>query len=372
MSKYRFEDIVFNITDKKKPLPEDRNHYVGLEHLDSFSLKVVRWGSDVDIIGDKLIMKKGDVLFGRRRAYQRKVGIAPFDGIFSAHGMIFRPKEKVIDPLFLPYFIMSDVFMNRSIAISVGSLSPTVNWKTLKEEVFYLPALEEQSKIVRVLMEMDTLRQKYGQAIENTDALVKSQFIEMFGSNKHNEKRWDSEPISVIAPITRKKHLDNGLKVWLLNLDMIEENTGRIIGYNMVDRTEVSSSTVGFDEGIILFSKLRPYLNKVVMTHQKGFATSELLPIAPNSERMSTRFLYEIITSKEFVADMQAKAIGTKMPRVPVDYFENYHIIVPPIALQNDFIEFAEQSDKLKFYLANAWKKAFRYSIINNTEQKMA
>ena len=83
MAKYRFEQIAINSTEKKKPVEEDRFTYLGLEHLDSGSLKVTRFGSEVAPIGEKLVMHKGDVLFGKRRAYQKKVAIAPFDGIFS-------------------------------------------------------------------------------------------------------------------------------------------------------------------------------------------------------------------------------------------------------------------------------------------------
>lgn len=69
MAKYRFEQIAINSTEKKKPVEEDRFTYLGLEHLDSGSLKVTRFGSDVAPIGEKLVMRKGDVLFGKRRAY---------------------------------------------------------------------------------------------------------------------------------------------------------------------------------------------------------------------------------------------------------------------------------------------------------------
>ena len=108
---------------------------IGLEHLDAGTLTVSRWGSEVAPVGEKLIMRKGDVLFGKRRAYQKKVAIAPFDGIFSAHGMVLRPREDVITKEFFPLFINSDYFLDEAIRISVGSLSPTVNWKDLKDLV---------------------------------------------------------------------------------------------------------------------------------------------------------------------------------------------------------------------------------------------
>ena len=181
MAKYKFDDIAYNITEKKKPVEEDKYTYLGLEHLDSGSLKVTRFGSEVAPIGEKLVMKKGDVLFGKRRAYQKKVAIAPFDGIFSAHGMVLRPKEDVLDKDFFPLFISSDYFLDAAIKISVGSLSPTINWRDLKALEFELPSLEEQKKLAEVLWSINDTLDAYKKLLDVTDQLVKSIFIEMFG-----------------------------------------------------------------------------------------------------------------------------------------------------------------------------------------------
>lgn len=181
MGTFKFDEIAFNSTEKKKPVDEDKYTYLGLEHLDSDSIYVTRYGADVAPKGDKLIMKKGDVLFGKRRAYQKKVAIAPFDGIFSAHGMVLRPKEDVVDKDFFPMFIKSDYFLDAAIKISVGSLSPTINWRDLKELKFELPSLEEQRKLAEVLWAIYDMKDKYKKLILATDELVKSQFIEMFG-----------------------------------------------------------------------------------------------------------------------------------------------------------------------------------------------
>ena len=83
----------------------------------------------------------GDIIFGRRRVYQRKLGVAHFDGICSAHAMVLRAKPDVVLPEFLPFFMQSDLFMERAKEISVGSLSPTINWKTLAKEEYALPPL---------------------------------------------------------------------------------------------------------------------------------------------------------------------------------------------------------------------------------------
>ena len=165
MSKFRFEEIAINSTEKKKPVESDKYTYLGLEHLDPGTLKVSRFGSDVAPIGEKLVMKKGDVLFGKRRAYQKKVAIAPFDGIFSAHGMVLRPKTEVIDSEFFPLFISSDYFLDAAINISVGSLSPTINWKDLKNLEFELPDLETQRQLAKVLWALIDTIENYQRSV---------------------------------------------------------------------------------------------------------------------------------------------------------------------------------------------------------------
>lgn len=179
--KYKFGEIAYNITEKRAPKPEDRFKYIGLEHLDSDSLYVNRYGLDVQIKGDKLIMHKGDILLGKRNAYLRRAAIAPHDGLFSAHGMILRPKEDVVTSRFFPFFVASDKFFDEVIRISVGGLSPTVNWKDLKELEFDLPSLAEQKVLAEKLWAAYEVKQSYLKMIEATEEMVKSQFIEMFG-----------------------------------------------------------------------------------------------------------------------------------------------------------------------------------------------
>lgn len=219
MPHYKFDQIAYNITDKKMPEPGDEKMYIGLEHLDSGSLKVTRWGSEVELKGQKLVMKKGDVLFGRRNTYLRRAAIAPHDGIFSAHGMIFRPKTEVIDSEYFPFFISSNYFMDAAIRISVGSLSPTVNWKTLKELEFNIPSLDEQRKNARMLAAINETKEAYQELLLQTDNLVKSQFIEMFGLPENNAHRFD---VGVIGDVvkdvhygTAKKAIDKGKYIYL-------------------------------------------------------------------------------------------------------------------------------------------------------------
>ncbi|MEZ9566234.1 restriction endonuclease subunit S [Vibrio artabrorum] len=147
----KFGEIAKQISKRIEPSETDLNIYIGLEHLDPGSLKINRHGVPGDVKGQKLLVKKGQIIFGKRRAYQRKVAIAGFDCICSAHAMVLEANTDKIVTDFLPFFIQSDEFMNRAVAISEGSLSPTIKWKVLANQEFMIPSLEKQEASVEVL-----------------------------------------------------------------------------------------------------------------------------------------------------------------------------------------------------------------------------
>jgi type I restriction enzyme, S subunit len=148
---FRFDQMAVQVKDKVEPEKADVDRYVGLEHIDPESLKIRRWGEPSDVESSKILFRSGDIIFGKRRAYQRKLAVADFDGICSAHAMVLRPKTDVVLEEFLPFFMQSDIFMDRAVKISVGGLSPTINWRDLAKEEFALPPLDEQRRVAEVL-----------------------------------------------------------------------------------------------------------------------------------------------------------------------------------------------------------------------------
>lgn len=150
-----FGTFADSIGERVEPATAAEEIYVGLDDLDSGNLHVQRWGKGSDVIGTKLRFQKGDIIFGRRRAYQRKLAVAVMDGICSAHAMVVRAKPDFVLPEFLPFLMMSDRFMTRAVEISVGSLSPTINWTTLKHEEFDLPPIDQQRRIAEILWAVD-------------------------------------------------------------------------------------------------------------------------------------------------------------------------------------------------------------------------
>jgi type I restriction enzyme S subunit len=214
---WRFDQIATNVNARiDNPSESGMEHYVGLEHLDSDSLKIRRWGSPDDVEATKLMFKKGDIIFGRRRAYQRKLGVAEFDGICSAHAMVLRAKPKVVLPEFLPFFMQSDLFMDRAVEISVGSLSPTINWQTMSVQTFALPPLDEQARLIELLSAALESADASKDAVIAARKMLRSSLVSIFALDGHSpatseichaalRPRWKLLQASelCIAPITK-------------------------------------------------------------------------------------------------------------------------------------------------------------------------
>ena len=120
-------------------------------------------------------------------------------------------------------------------------------------------------------------------------------------------------------------------KIWLLNLDMVEQQTGKIISYYYVNKNELNGSITQFDTENILYSKLRPNLNKVVVPDRNGFSTSELLPLKPNSKILCREYLALYLRSDSFVSWAISKTAGAKMPRLGTKALLDKEIPLPPL-----------------------------------------
>lgn len=344
MAKYRFDQIAINSTEKKKPVEEDRFTYLGLEHLDSGTLKVTRFGSEVAPIGEKLVMHKGDVLFGKRRAYQKKVAIAPFDGIFSAHGMVLRPKEDVINKDFFPLFISSDYFLDAAIKISVGSLSPTINWRDLKELEFELPDMDTQRKLAEVLWSINDTIEAYKRLISATDELVKSQFIDMFGEPKNSPDAVSFETAFTIRDDLRKP-INDAVRS--------EMHTGQLYPYYGANGQVDSINDYLMDcDAICLAEDCGAYgagEHTSYIVSGKCWVNNHAHVLIPKEccDIEFANVYFRILDMTEYVTGTtRLKLTQAKMKTLPM--------ILPSLELQREFADFVRQSDKSKFELEQA------------------
>lgn len=235
--KYRFDEMVQNIAERVEPRQTDLDVYVGLEHIDPDCLHLSRHGHPSDVEGTKLRFYKGDIIFGRRRAYQRKTALATTDGICSAHAMVVRAKEDVVDPMFLPFLFHSKSFIDMAITISVGGLSPTINWKDIAKQEFLLPPKAEQKRLAELLWAADEVVEKEKREREKLDVFRQSKLKDIFKSaNTHT--RLKDLPLEEINGLWKTDDPDS-------------------IDVSVIRSTEFS------DYGTICFDKLEPMPVKI-------------------------------------------------------------------------------------------------------------
>ncbi len=199
---YRFDQMARMINDRvDDPAESGVERYVGLEHLDADSLRIRRWGDITDVESTKLRFKPGDIVFGKRRVYQRKLAVADFEGICSAHAMVLRARPDVVLPEFLPFFMQSDLFMERALAISVGSLSPTINWTDLAAQEFALPPIEEQRRALSVLTATAIVDVSLWNARDRASKLLTAMQHELAGQSAEWDRIAISDLCSSDAPL---------------------------------------------------------------------------------------------------------------------------------------------------------------------------
>lgn len=357
MSKVKLGDVVERVKEFVDKDNTDLTFYIGGEHFESRSLTIKNRGYiNGSTIGPAFHhrFRKGDVLLMSRNPHLRKAGMVDFDGICSDVSYVIRTKdENVIMQKFIPLLFQCDTFWEFAEKNKKGSTNFFLNWSDFEKFEFDLPAIEKQKKIVDVLWSIDNTIDTYNNVIKASDELVKSQFIEMFGNPITNDKHWKTQMLKDIAPEC-SPNIPQEDKYWWLNLDAIESNSGRLIEKVIVSVKEIGASTSRFDNTMVLYSKLRPYLNKVMIPDDYGYSTSELVGLKPNENILRKEFLFNILRGDEFVAYANSFSIGGQMPRMPMKKLREFLCVLPPIELQDKFISFSKQVDKSKFEIEKA------------------
>ena len=128
---------------------------VGLEHIESGDLRIRRWGDVADGTTFTTLFKPGQVLFGKRRAYQRKVAVADFEGVCSGDIYVLEPANDRLMLELLPFLCQTDAFFDHAVGTSAGSLSPRTNWTSLASFEFLLPPIQEQARLVEAFLSFD-------------------------------------------------------------------------------------------------------------------------------------------------------------------------------------------------------------------------
>lgn len=256
---FPLEKIAKRISESVDPKTTDLEVYYGLEHLDGETIHIRRNGTPDDVSGGKLKCYPGDLIFGKRRAYQRKAGIVRKAGICSAHAFVFRANEEVIDVKLFPFFMHSDQFMHRMVDISVGGLSPTINWSDLKHQDFLLPPKEKQAELAELLWAMDNVIEKDLEVLERLEVLYNSQLKNIFIENSYNATEVSIKDLGTVSTSGVDKKINPSEEIInLVNYMDVYGNKSKIIDSSLelmkVSAKENQIKTFQVHKGDVLFT----------------------------------------------------------------------------------------------------------------------
>lgn len=295
--------------------------YVGLEHLDPGDLRIRRRGTPGDVEATKLRVRPGQIIFGKRRAYQRKVAVADFDGIASAHAMILQEKPSLI-PGFLPFFMQSDEFMDRAVTISEGGLSPTIKWKTLAAEKFLIPPPQQQRELVELMQGFEAAMEAGEQVVEaasqfqqvSTLDVLKAkgvakplrELVEKDGlqTGPFGSQLKANEYTQTGTPVVMPKDIQNG-KIEVGSIARVPDDVVQRLKHHVLQ------------EGDIVFAR-RGDLSKIALIdgESAGFLCGTgCLRLRPRADVIPT-LLFKHLTTAEIVAWLNENAVGTTMPNL--------------------------------------------------------
>ena len=233
------KDVKINVDRNNNPY----EYYIAGDHMYTEDLTLRKKGVfATDDVGPAFIriFKPGQVLYGSRRTYLKKVAVADFEGITANTTFVLETKDNdIFSQRLLPFLILSDSFTKWSIKKSKGSTNPYVLFSDLASYEFELPPIKEQKILADKLWAAYNLKEAYKRMIIATDEMVKSQFIEMFGNSS-------DVPLSYyVSSLTAGKSLDGGsqyskrvLKTGAVTYDYFNETEYKFLPDDYIPREE--------------------------------------------------------------------------------------------------------------------------------------
>ncbi len=220
-----------------------------------------------------------------------------------------------------------------------GSTFSAITTKHLNEFPIILPPLAEQKRIAAILDEADALRRKRREAIAKLDIFLQSVFLDMFGDPVTNPKGWERVPLADMCTIDAPL-VDPTLPQYrnLLHFgpDRIARDTGELLAAQTASQDGQISSKYLFTKSHILYSKIRPYLNKVALAATTGLCSADMYPISINN-KVARIYLWRLLLSKDFLDHTENYSNRANIPKINREQFMAYRAPLPPFELQEEF-----------------------------------
>jgi len=354
--KVNFEDMADLVTDRiDDPKESGLKDYIGLDHIDTDNIRIKRFGSTNDVEATKFLCKKGDIIFGKRNAYLRKVAVSDRAAVVSAHSMVLRSKDSKVISDFLPCFMQSSIFWKTAQAISEGSMSPTIKWKTLASQEFWIPSLPEQKKISEILWSIENNLEKTERLLAVTE-IIKNGLLEHLLTKGIGHKKFKKTEIGEIPAqwttyeFARAIEINPARKLTLNNeYTKIEMSDLQEWNPKVLDSRKALFKGGGskFKNGDTLLARITPCLENgktafidMLDDNELAFGSTEFIVLSGKKDLTLDKYVYYTCILSQFRLLAADSMIGTSgRQRVPKSFFDNLSIPLPPVSEQKIIVE---------------------------------
>ena len=364
MAHYKISDVAEEVKDRENNPSESKyDRFVGLEHYVSGDVEITHFGSTERLESAMKVFKAGDILIARRNVYLKRASTVSFDGLTSGDSIVLRAKDPTIARI-LPFVLNTDDFWDYADQYSDGTMSKRLSPKLLLAYEFDLPddGLEDFADL---LWAANETRNSYRELLRQTDELVKSQFIEMFGDCIRNDKEWNvrllqdvlAEGCRVTYGIVKTEDdIPGGVPVFR----PVDISQGHVPTRSELKRTskEISDqykrTILNGDELLITIRGSVGETFQISKEFEGCNVARNIVPLRANTEILLQGFLKAVIDSVAFQEKIASITKGVALKGININEFKVCPIILPPIEMQQQWVEFAQQSDKSKFELKQA------------------
>ena len=337
------KEVKINIDRNNNPY----EYYVAGDHMDSEDLTIRRKGLfATDDVGPAFtrLFKPGQILYGSRRTYLKKVAVADFEGICSNTTFVLETKdENKLRQRLLPFIMLTDDFTKWSISKSKGSTNPYILFSDLANYEFELPDINKQDELVKLLWQAYATKESYREMIRATDEMVKSQFIEMFGD-----------------PITNSKEcvVKKGYELFAFSSGKANTRANLNDSYKYDcyggNGTTGKSKEYLIDYSTLVIGRVGEYCGSVHCTPTYSWITDNAIYIKEfNDKDLDINYLYYLF----LFLDLHRFSAKTGQPKITQEALLGIDYICPGIEEQEKYVTFAHQADKSKFELKQAIEK---------------
>ena len=309
---------------------------------------------------DAKYLRKGDIIIEKSGGSDKQpVGrVIYFDGpestyLFNNFTGLLRVKNQAV---WLPRYVFYSLFHNYRKGGTRPFESKTTGLHNLKTddyisryEVLEVPISEQESICKQLDYVYDIIKTRQ-QQLQKLDEFVKARFVEMFGDLKTNPKGWPILSFPEFAEIDGNMTTDYERYADYphIGIDSIEKGTGKLSGYRTVREDGVISGKYIFTPKHIIYSKIRPNLNKVALPDFYGLCSADAYPVLPNYKNCNRIFLATAMRSEYFLEYILQFSSRTNLPKVNRKEIAGFRMPLPPLSLQEQFATFVEQVDKSK------------------------